>query len=261
MEDEKPSGEPKPLQDQASNNLMSRGKVLQPLSADLEPATIARGTTSPAVPQPTLSSSPHPQPNPASSAAPPTPPSAPNAAPASVPVPPDTSRPAETPPQQADRAPVGVYVIAAIILLGAGPAFLGNLAHLTWYSIVLGVDVLVAIGLLFRRELARVAMVAVSVLLLVVTIINGVNLFNDQHRINQATATYQSQIAALEQQKLTPVQQAQLASLRHKAASTQNSPLGSIFAIGYLNLAWNAAQAIVVMVYLTRPRVKDSFYS
>ncbi len=251
--DQLPSANGQPAQ---SNDPIPHGptggeKVIQPLSQDLQPVPMVNPTLPPV--QPSFA----PPPTPAPVAPQPIIPAP--VAPASLPNDPYAGLTGSQMQQQKQPLPVGVYVIAGFNFVGFVISFYDSSQSSGIYTVAMLFDLLLAIGLVLRLDIARKLIVGLSALILILTAVSLLQLAGFQHRLQQAKTNYDNAVSKIDPTSLTPTQQDQLQSLRD-AISAQEKKAGKAIAFTYIKLGLTAAETIVVMVYLARPKVKAAFH-
>jgi len=152
----------------------------------------------------------------------------------------------------------GIYVIAAYNIIGFALSFFSSSQSGTFYIIVMLIDLLVGIGLLFRLELARKVMVWLAGILFVLSAISLILLVGLQQRIAQSKTNYNNAISHINQQQLTPEQQKQLATTQ-TTISNQQKQAGKAVGLTYFTEGASFVEGLAVMIYLTRPKIKDVF--
>lgn len=159
--------------------------------------------------------------------------------------------------QQRKRLPVGVYLIVALNVLGFIGSFF-NTSNSTLYIIPALVNVMAAACLLLRMDGARKVVIGLSAFTLVLCIAGFLLLAGLQQRVKQNRANYDAAIAKLEQGRLTPQQKEQIAAMNTEIS--QNEKLvGKGIRYTYVYFAVTGVISASVVVYLTRPKVKEVF--
>jgi len=251
-------GQPIPPESPTPHSPTGGEKVIQPLSQDLQPVPLVN-------PTPTLQPSVAPPPHPAYNNPLPlinNPPAQQTTVPASPVIPPTDPYAGLTGSQmqqQKQPLPVGVYVIAGFNFLGFVASFFDSSQSSGIYTIAMLLDLLLAIGLVLRLEVARKLIVVLSGLILVLSGIGLIQLAGFQQRLQQAKTKYDNAVSRIDPTSLTPAQQDQLQSLRD-AVSAQEKKAGKAIAFTYIKLGVTAAETIAVVVYLSRPKVKEVFH-
>jgi len=254
------SSDPDPLNDGHSNAtqpsiLVNRGKVIQPISENLVPSTSSS-------PSEEIQSSPVVQPS------------------TSLPV--DTTLAAGTDqnqlapqptdtlvgltgsqiPEEKIRLPKGVYFIAAFDVVGCIAGFLNtyqtNAIYGAIYTCVMVLNLLVGVGLLFRLELARKITIWLSGLVLILTVANVLLVVVAQQSLQYDKAKYDTAVGRLDKNTLTTTQKQQLAAMQ-SAVNADVKQAGKAFTFTYTKLGVTALESIIVIVYLTRPKVAGVF--
>jgi hypothetical protein len=237
------------------SSLVHSGKVIQPISENLDPPTSSSYSeeiqASPALPASTFL--------PVDSM--------PSMAPDQIP---QATQPTETlvgltgSQIQEEKIPLpkGVYIIAAFDVVGCIAGFLNsyqtNVIYGVIYTCAMILNLLVAVGLLFRLELARKVTIWLSGLLLILTVANLLLLVALQQRVQQAKTNYEAAFSRLDKNNPTPTQKQQLAAIR-STLDTEAKQAGKAFEFTYAKLGVTALESIIVIVYLTRPGVSIVF--
>ena len=247
------SSEANPVQ---PHSVVSRGeKVIQPL----DPNLTAQATTPQPVVSPTVSTSTSPT-NVSSSATSVYPIASADGMPVN-----DNASPHSTMhlsgsqlPQEKKPLHWGIYFIAAWNIVGFALSFFSSSQTNTIYTIVMFLDLIVGIGLFFRLEVARKVMVWLAGILLVLSAISLILLVGLQQRIAQSRANYNNAISHINQQQLTPGQRQQLVTTQTNI-SNQQKQAGKAVGITYFKEGASFVEGLVVIIYLTRPKIKDVF--
>ncbi len=158
------------------------------------------------------------------------------------------------------KLPVGVYVIAAISLFGFITGFIDGSQTGTMYTVLLFVNLFLAIGLILRLNWARKFMVVLSALLLVLAAGSLLSLVGLQSRMQQRKADYEAAVSRIDQNRLSPSEKKTLETTRESIASAEKQT-GNSIAVTYFRLGGSVIVALAIIVYLTRPNVKDIFDS
>lgn len=156
------------------------------------------------------------------------------------------------------KIPVGIYIIAGFNLLGFAVSFFDSSQNSGIYSIVMLVDLLLAIGLLFRLEVARKVIVWLAGVTLILTVINVAMLFALQQRLHELRSNYDSAISRIDQARLTLAQKQQLEAM-NTAIAQKEKQAGKAISFTYVKLGATAVGSVVIIIYLTRPRIKEVF--
>jgi hypothetical protein len=153
--------------------------------------------------------------------------------------------------------PVGVYIIVLVILVNVGASFL-NTNTSAVYTLAMVLDLLVAFGLLLRIEIFRMVSIILQSITIVLVALVIVGLILVQNRLNQLHSQYEQAITHLNPVTETVQQKAGIASLNKKIESQQKQ-VGKTIRTAYIRDGLNIVADGVVIIYLTRPRVKAAF--
>lgn len=160
--------------------------------------------------------------------------------------------------QQKVPLPIGIYFIAGFNLVGFAIGFFDTSQNSAIYTIVMFLNLLLAVGLILRLELARKFILWLLGMTLVLTIVSLFLLVGLQQRLQTLKTNYDDAISRIDQSKLSITQKQQLDTIQ--AAITGKEKLaGKAITFTYIKLGATAVETIVVMVYLTRPKVKEVF--
>jgi hypothetical protein len=161
--------------------------------------------------------------------------------------------------QQKVRLPIGIYIIAGYNLVGFAIGFFDSSQNSGIYTIVMLIDLMLAIGLLLRLEVARKIILWLEGITLVLTIASLFLLVGLQQRIQTLKTNYDAAISRIDQSKLTPTQKQQLDDIQ-AAIAVKQKQAGKAITFTYFKLGATAVGTIVVIIYLTRPKVKEVFH-
>src|SRR5437867_3385451 len=115
--------------------------------------------------------------------------------------------------QHKPSLPVGVYIIVAFSLVGFVISFFDSSQTSMVYTVAIFIDLLLAIGLLLRSDVARKLIIWLMGLTLVLVAASLLLLAGTQQRIQQRKADYESAIRRVDQNRLTLSQKQQLDNL------------------------------------------------
>lgn len=160
--------------------------------------------------------------------------------------------------QEKKKLPVGVYIIAGFNLLGFVGGFFDTSQASQLYTFAMLLNLLLGIGLLVRVEAARKTMVILSGLILVLSVASVVMLAALQSRLTHVKTDYESAISRIDQNRLSTDQKQKLATL-NQTLESQQKKVGKIITYTYIKLGVTAVETVIVMVYLTRPSIKEVF--
>lgn len=156
------------------------------------------------------------------------------------------------------KIPAGIYVIAALNLLGAIAAFFDTSQTSGLYTIAMLISLALAVGLFMRLEVARVLLVSLSGIIVILSIASMFLLFGLQQKIADNKAAYESAVSRIDKNRITAKQKQTLETIE-STISEQEKQAGKAITFTYVKLAITTIEPIVVIVYLTRPRVKEVF--
>lgn len=252
-----PQSNPNPIPNQLQGSLVNSGKVTQPLSTDLAnptPSPVSTVNTD-AVAEPQATSNPTPPTYDPSSVYPSATQTIANTSSGNAPI----GLTGSQIQQQKVRLPIGIYIIAGYNLVGFAIGFFDSSQNSEIYTIVMFADLLLAIGLLLRLEVARKIILWLECITLVLTIASLFLLVGLQLRIQTLKTNYDTAISRIDQSKLTPTQKQQLDDIQ-TAIAVKQKQAGKAITFTYFKLGATAVGTIVVLVYLTRPKVKEVFH-
>lgn len=155
--------------------------------------------------------------------------------------------------------PVGIYIIAGFNLIGFIVGFYDTSQNSALYTITLFIDLLLAIGLLLRLEAARKTFMWLTGITLFLTSASFYLLLSLQQKIQLSKTNYEAAISKLDRSKLTETQKQTLSTLQ-AAITVKEKQAGKAVTFTYIKLGATAVETIAVMVYLTRPKVKEVFH-
>lgn len=154
---------------------------------------------------------------------------------------------------QKTRLPKGVYVIAGLILIGFTFSFFDTSQNSFLFSIGLFMDLLLGIGLLLRMEAARKMLIIISAALLVLTTASAFLIVGFQSRMASQKAKFEAAVGRLNKEN-----QVSLDEFRTHITAAERQ-LDRDLGLIYTKLALSGIFHIAVIIYLTRPRVKEAF--
>lgn len=161
--------------------------------------------------------------------------------------------------QAKKRLPKGVYVIVVFTLLGFVTGFFDASQTSAIYVVAMFVNLLLAVGLVLRLEVARKLMVWLSILLAILMVVSVLLFFGLQQRIHQLNTNYETAVSRIDPSSLTPTQKQQLEVMSTTLAKEEKR-VGRAISFTYLKLGVTALEAVAVIVYLTRPKIKEVFH-
>jgi hypothetical protein len=162
-------------------------------------------------------------------------------------------------PEPQKKLPWGVYAIVAFALLSFILSFFDTSQASLLYTIAMLLNLLLAVGLLLRMETARKCLLWLSGITLVLAIASTVGLYMVQKRIHDLKSQYDTIVSRIDRNRMTTVQKKQLDALTADLGEKEKQA-GKAIALTYVKLGVTAVETVAVIVYLTRPKVKDFFH-
>ncbi|HUP26560.1 MAG TPA: hypothetical protein VM124_02880 [Candidatus Limnocylindrales bacterium] len=156
------------------------------------------------------------------------------------------------------KLPTGIFVIAGLNLLGFITGFFDTSQTGAIYTVVMFINLLLAIGLVLRYEIARRSMLWLSGLTLIIAVAGIFMLGALQQKIKQSKADYETAISRIDKNMITQTQKQQLETITATIAS-QEKLAGKAITLTYIKLGVATLEAVGILVYLTRPSVKGVF--
>ncbi len=156
------------------------------------------------------------------------------------------------------KLPSGIYIIAGLNLLGFITGFFDTSQTGAMYTVVMFIDLLLAIGLILRYEIARKSLLWLSGLTLIIALASIFLLAGLQQKIKQSKTDYETAISRIDQSRITEAQKQQLQSINTTLAS-QEKLAGKAITFTYIKLGVATLEAVGILIYLTRPSVKEIF--
>jgi hypothetical protein len=156
------------------------------------------------------------------------------------------------------RLPIGVFIVAFINLIGFVVGFFDSSQNSAILTIIMLLNLLLAIGLLMRLEIARAIMFWLEAVTLLISIVCFVLLFNLQHKMNNVRNDYNAAMSKIDQSQLTTVQKQQLDDLKSSISDLEKQA-GKAVEFTYIKLGATTLFSAGIMVYLSRPKIKESF--
>lgn len=156
------------------------------------------------------------------------------------------------------KLPTGIYVIAVLTLLGVISGLFDDSQTGTIYTVSMILSLMLAVGLVFRMEPTRKFMVGLSIFILVISAASLLLLAGFQSKFEKSKINYEATVSKIDQSKITAKQKQQLDEMSATIAS-QTKLVGSTFAFIYFKLGFTALVQTAVIVYLTRPKIKETF--
>ena len=156
------------------------------------------------------------------------------------------------------KLPLGVYVVAALVFMGFVGSFFNTSRTSTVSGAIAVIELLLVVGLLMRKNLARMALIGVAGISIVVAVVTMVTYVNVQQGIKQDKVNYQTAVNHLNEQKLTEDEKRNLGTLQIEISKKQKQ-IGQIIVVSYGMQAAAIVESIIIIIYLTRPKVKSVF--
>lgn len=223
--------------------LNDKEKVIQPISQDLNNfQTVEQSTTPQAV---SGSASVYPQPTAGIASVNPT---FQNSAPSS----------GSQEQVQKNKLPLGVYIIAGYLIFFLAIGLLIDNSGNTIYRALMFFNLFLAVGLILRIEIIRKIMVGISVFTVVASGISLFALAGSASLLQQQKGDYEAAVSRIDQTKLSPAQKQKLDDM-NASITLQEKEMRRISSYSYIQQGVTLIAPIVIIVYLTRPRVKEVF--
>lgn len=161
--------------------------------------------------------------------------------------------------EQKPPMPKGIYVISGLTVLGFVVNFFNtSSAYDFLYLLAAFINLLLVVGLLLRKDIARKALVAFATLSIVLASLNAAVMGMVRYRVHDSSVRYQNAIreyrndpARREQMRAFERLEAQMAA---REQELDRLLIGLAIRTG-IALSLNAA----IIIYLTRPRIKEYF--
>ncbi len=155
--------------------------------------------------------------------------------------------------------PVGIYIIAGLTLLNFLAVFFNTNSNPV-YSIVMVIDLLLAVGLFSKLEIARKVTLYAQIISAILICIVIVELISLQAKANKDYAEFNQAIAHASTIAQTPEQKTEIAALEAKSQQLRKQ-VGHSVDIAYVRDGLSILVDIGVIFYLTRPGVKEAFHT
>ncbi|MEI7838264.1 MAG: hypothetical protein WCI37_00590 [bacterium] len=159
--------------------------------------------------------------------------------------------------KQKVRVPIGIYIIGGYTLIGFVIGLFDTTQNSIIYSIIMLLDLMLAIGLLLRLEIARKILLWLEGLTLAITILSFFTLFGLQQRLQTVTTNTNNSINRAE--KINSIQNDKLEKIK-LALAEERKKADQAIKLTYYKLGGTAAGTIVIIIYLMRPKVKEAFH-
>ncbi len=156
--------------------------------------------------------------------------------------------------------PIGIYILFGLAIIGFTSNFFDTSEYSNYFSIAMLLDLLFAIGLLVRLEIARKIYIYLAGIIILLSIGIIILLALLQHRVAELQANLNNTINNVEQNSttITQDQKQQLNSVRDQLNSEQKL-VGKAITFSYIKYGVSILEMAGVIVYLTRPKVKEVF--
>lgn len=156
------------------------------------------------------------------------------------------------------KVSIGVFVVTALSFLGVIASFFDTSQNSGIYSLIMVANLVMAVGLLFRLEVARKIIVWLQIIVTTFSILAIFLLLGLQQRIQTLKSNYNTAVNKINQAQLSAPQKQQIEDMQ-KLIDEKEKQVGKAITFTYIKLGLTVVESIVVVVYLTRPRVKDVF--
>lgn len=162
-------------------------------------------------------------------------------------------------PEQKTPVPIGIYILAGLMTVSLGISFFDSSQYGAVASVALIIDMLLTAGVLFRLEGARRLLIVMSSITLVLVALSALLSLGLQSRLKHAKADLNAALSEVEKSpRLTAEQQEQINTIRADVKKAEEA-IGRGMTVIYIKLGVNAVIQSVVIVYLSRPKVKKAF--
>lgn len=160
--------------------------------------------------------------------------------------------------QLSEKLPIGIYIVVAFLLAG----FVVSLANahgnisMTLLSLI---NILLATGLLMKKDIARKILIILASILIILTLIVVVGLFSVQQRAEQSATTAQTAIENVQNNQSSTAAQQQAANNYQNQITSQRNKLNNTYIIAYIQDSIIIVGYTALVIYLTRPKIKSIF--
>ena len=244
MQDEDQQAQPSLQPNAGAGKSLEHAKVIQPISSGLTVPT----------PRVAPSASDSPSQDTANLFQPPSP--VPNAAPPTDPYVGLTGSQIQA---EKNPLPIGIYILAGVSFLAFVAGFIATQRNSTLYTLLMFINLLLAIGLVLRLELARKVILWTSVISFVFLIASIFLLIGLQNKLATSKSNYDAAISRINLADASPTQQQAIQKISD-TLNTQEKQVGKLIAFDYVKLGLAAVEQVVIIVYVTRPKVKEAFH-
>lgn len=158
-----------------------------------------------------------------------------------------------------EKKPVlkGVIVLFALGIIGFSINFFGGSPN-PLFQILLFVDLAITFALLFRINAARQIVVVLSIITIILQSLSAVQLKRTEDALVTLKTKFDNAVSLIDEKQTSPRQQEAIDVLR-KDIEAKETQTAKIIQVAYAAIALNVTVAIVKVVYLTRPKVKQAF--
>lgn len=160
--------------------------------------------------------------------------------------------------QEKVNLPIGIYIIQAWAVISLILDQIGTSQTSVYTTIALFIDLLVCVGLFFRMEAARKLMLWLSTGTVILSVISLLLLVGVQQRIEATKANFQTAVSKINQAETTVQQRQQIADLQTQL-NTLEKKAGKSIDRAYIVQGITIVAETLVVVYLSRPKVKGVF--
>jgi hypothetical protein len=156
------------------------------------------------------------------------------------------------------RLPVGVYIIVGLMFLNAISSLFNVVQSNGFYTVAMLFSLLIAVGMLAKLDVARKALLWLMGIVLIVTVLSFFLLAATINRINQKLDAADAQIAQADKSNWTAKQKHDVQVFVDSAHKGRDD-LDRKIRITYFIYGLTLIEPIVILIYLTRPKVKSAF--
>ncbi len=156
------------------------------------------------------------------------------------------------------KLPIGLYIIIGYSIIGFAAGFFDTSQNSLIYTMALLLELVMVVGLMLRQEAARKAVIWISGIIVVLSIVGIVLLTLVQHNLHDLHLRYNTAVTHIDPRKITLTEKKQLAALTTQIAQ-QEKQIGKVVTYTYIRLGAEIIGNTVMIIYLTRPKVKEIF--
>ncbi len=160
--------------------------------------------------------------------------------------------------EEKTKTPIGIYIIVAVLVVGFIINFFNTNTSLI-QSLFYLIDLLLAAGLLLRKEIIRKIMIIISLLTIVLSVIYIVGLILIFNLAQRDAARAQSSLQSLQSRPNLTLQQESEVNAAEASIKKQQKTLGKTYDIAYLVTSIEIIAHGALVIYLTRPKVREVF--